>query len=160
MNTNTPTQSPALSWQAPRVANIDRGSGWYVTGGAVVLAGAVFGVLAGVWSLAIVCVLCGALYFLVRDHTFPDVTCALTDKGVQIGDTFLAWTQVKGYWFVITPSYTELRFTPKAPRTPDLFIQTGTLLPLDIRTFLAGKTDELTDKQERLVDILLRLTKL
>jgi hypothetical protein len=160
METNTPAKTESLTWQAPRVPNHERSTGWYIGGGIVVLASAVFGVLSGVWSLAIVCVLCGALYFLVRNHRFPDINCTLNEKGVQIGETFLSWTQVKGYWFLTTSTYTELHVVPNTPRSADLVIQTGTVLPLDIRTFLAGKTDELVEKQEGIIDILLRLTKL
>lgn len=154
------TNTPLLTWQAPRVPNHERSAAWYAIGGIAVIAAAVFSLLSGAWSLAIVCLLCGALYFLVRDHRFPDITCSLTDKGVQMEDNFLAWSQVKGYWFLTTPAYTELHIVPKNSRSPEMVIQTGTLLPIDIRTFVAGKTDELVEKQERILDILLRLSKL
>lgn len=160
MEQPTPTQTESLTWQAPRVPNHERSAGWYIVGGVVTIVAAALSVISGVWSLAIVSVLCGALYFLVRDHRFPDITCSMTEKGVQIGETFLSWTQVKGYWFLTTPTYTEFHIVPRAARSPELVIQTGTLLPIDIRTFVAGKTEELVEKRERIIDILLRLTKL
>lgn len=160
MNTNTPTQTPSLTWSAPRAANHERSRAWYIAGGIVVIASTVFGLIAGIWTLSIVCILCGALYFLVRDHRFPDIECMLNDKGAQIGDTFLAWTQIKGYWFVTTPTFTELHITPAVKRVAEMVIQTGPMTPMDIRSFLAGKTNELIDKQESFLDILLRITKL
>jgi len=159
MNTNTPTNE-ILSWQAPRTVNHERGANWYVAGGVAVIGATVYAVLSGTWSLAIVCVLCGAMYFLVRDHKFPDLPCTMTDKGVQIGDVFLSWTAIKGFWFITTPTYSELHFVPKTPRTPELVIQTGPMQLMEIRSFLADKTEELHHKQERLLDILARLIKL
>lgn len=160
MNTQTPQQEQQLTWSAPRIPNHTRSKTWYATGGFFVIAFAVYGVLSGAWSLSLVCVLCGALYFLIRDHAFPDVSCTLNEKGVHIAEEFLAWSQVKGYWFVTTPTYTELHIVPKKTRTPDIVMQLGAMQPLEIRTFLAGKTEELIEKQERILDILLRLTKL
>lgn len=160
MDTNTPTTTEVLRWQAPRSPNHERSASWYATGGGIVIAGAVYGLLTGVWSLAIVSVLCGAVYFLVRDHRFPDIECSMDDKGVQIADTFMPWTAIKGFWFIPTPTYTEMHFVPKSKRQSDLIIQTGTVPLLTIRSFLAGKTEELVDKQESFIDILLRLTKL
>lgn len=158
MQTNTLPST--LTWQAPRVHNHERSPQWYFIGGFCIIACAIFGVLTGAWSLSIVCILCGALYFLVRDHQFPDISCALSAQGVNIGDTYLSWDQVKGYWFIVTPTYTELHIVPLFKGMSDRIIQTGPVQPLEIRTFLAGKTKELHEKQERIFDILLRLTKL
>ena len=160
MDTPTLTPEASLSWKAPRAVTHERSTQWYLVGGVCVIGVTVYAVLMGVWSLAIVCLLCGALYFLVRDHQFPDVPCTLTDKGVQIDETFLPWPDVKGYWFAASSVATALHFVPRSARKPDLVIQTGAILPNDIRLFLAGKTDELTDKQESLLDILAHLTKL
>lgn len=160
METNTIPTNDILAWQAPRSPNHERSSSWYAVGGGIVITCAVYGLITGAWTLAIVSVLCGAVYFLVRDHRFPDISCAMNDKGVQIGETFMPWTAVKGFWFIQTPTYNELHFVPKSKRMPDLIIQTGTTPLLTIRSFLAGKTEELHDKQESFIDILLRITKL
>lgn len=158
MDTNTLPST--ITWQAPRVHNHERSPTWYLIGGIAVIACTVFGVLTGAWSLAIVCILCGALYFLVRDHQFPDISCTLTSTGVNMGETYMSWEQVKGYWFIVTPTYTELHIVPLAARMPDLVIQTGSIPIMDIRAFLSGKTKEMHEKQERIFDILLRLSKL
>jgi hypothetical protein len=160
MNTNTPSTDQVLAWHAPRAVNHERTVGWYLTGGIVVIGATVYGVLSGVWTLALVSILCGALYFLVRDHRFPDIDCTMTDKGVQIAERFLPWTGIKGFWFVTTPAYTELHIVPQSKKMTDLVIHTGDVSLITIRSFLSGKADELHDKQERILDILARLIKL
>ncbi len=157
MDTNT---QPQLQWQAPRIANHERSRTWYLIGGGIVIATTAYALMTGAWSLAVVSVLCGAMYFLVRDHNFGDSSCTINDLGVEIDGIFTPWTDIAGYWFLQLPDYTEIHFTMKRPHSNDLRIQTGTLSPNDLRAFMRERSVELTDKQEGFLDMLIRLTKL
>ncbi len=157
MDTNI---QPQLQWQAPRIANHERGRAWYLIGGALVIATTAYALLTGAWSLAIVSVLCGAMYFLVRDHSFGNATCILNDLGIELDGIFTPWSDVAGYWFLQLPEYTELHFTMKRPHSNDLRIQTGSLPINDLRAFMRDKSVELTDKREGFLDMLIRITKL
>jgi hypothetical protein len=162
----SPTSIPAgalrgeLRWNAPRHPSVERGVVWYSICGVIVVSISIYGILSGAWTLALVSILCGALYFLVHDHKLPDSTCVLTQLGVEIDGIFLPWTALKGFWFVRTPSYTEIRFTPKSTRTPLLTIQLGTVAANDIRAFLSGTSIELVDQKEGILDIFSRFAKL
>jgi hypothetical protein len=160
MDTNTQSNPADLQWQAPRIPNHERGKTWYMIGGGAIIAMAAYGLISGAWSFAIVILLCGAMYFLVRDHSFGNSTCTINDLGVQIDEIFTPWSDIAGYWFLQLPTYTEIHFSMKRPHSSDLRIQIGSLSPNDMRTFIRDKSVELTDKGEGFLDMLLRLTKL
>ncbi len=160
MDTNTQPTLSELRWQAPRIANRERGRAWYIVGGTVVIGTTVVSLISGAWSLALVSVLCGAMYFLVRDHNFGDSSCLINDLGVELDGIFTPWSDIAGYWFLQLPEYTEIHFTMKRPHSNDLRIQTGTLSLNDLRAFIRERSVELTDKQEGFLDMLIRLTKL
>lgn len=164
MDTQTPTSAAPLRgelrWEAPRHAVYERGTAWYAIGGTVILAVAAYGILSGAWTLALVALLCGALYFFVRDHKIPDSTCVLTELGVELDGVFMPWSSLKGFWFLQTPTFTEIRFTPKAPHAAVANIQIGQQSPNEIRAFLSGVTMELTDQKEGILDTFSRFAKL
>jgi hypothetical protein len=150
---------PILTWQAPIHVTHEKSSRWYVISAVVVTAIAIFAVLRGDWTFALVTVLCAGVYFLVRNHTFGAETIVMTEQGVTIANEFIAWADAQGYWFLITNTYAELHITPKARRN-ELVIQTGsTPLPL-IREAIGGRIPELLEKKERFVDAFIRITKL
>ena len=105
-----------LSWEGlPRPA-VQRSRRWYITTGVVVLLAAAYGIFTGSWSFAIVCVLAGGMYSLIHDHQPSPISIALYDSGVMFNGDFIRWDQLQGFWFLRTPSYTELRLVPLTPR--------------------------------------------
>ncbi len=164
MDTQTPTPAiplrGELRWEAPRHAAHERGVWWYGIGSSIVLCTSIYGILSGAWTLALVSILCGALYFLVRDHRLPDSTCVLTQLGVELDGVFMPWSSLKGFWFLQTPTFTEIRFTPKTPHAAIRNIQIGQQSPNDIRAFLSGVATELTEEKEGILDTFSRFAKL
>lgn len=151
---------PELQWSAPVRAAHERSTRWYLICGGVVCAIAAYGLLAGAWSVALVAVLCGAMYFLVRSHQFPDSTMTITERGAKLDDTFMPWTESRGFWIMITPEYGELHVVPNQTRTKELVIQTGAQDLVLLRETLQRHIPALSDKQERLVDAFIRICKL
>ncbi len=159
-STQTLSPTPALlSWEAPTHHSFERSTKWYLVAGGIVAIVAIVAVLTGNWSLALVSILAAGLYFLVRDHRFPNEKIELNEQGVRIGDAFAAWTELQGYWFLYTNDYTEVHFVPTA-RKPDLKIQTGTTNDAAIRQAIATRIPELFDKKEHLVDAFIRICRL
>lgn len=129
-------------------------------GGGIVLAGAVYGILSGSWTFTIVILLCGAMYYLIRDHVPPLKTITLTDRGVLLEDAFTRWEDIQGFWFLETPAYTEMHFVPKTKGRPDILIQTNDQDLTALRMLLSPYSAELKDKQESLLDAFIRTAKL
>jgi hypothetical protein len=161
--TDTNTASPEqelLSWKAPIHQAHKRQKGWYIGMGIVVFLIAAISLLSGAWSVAIVAILCGAMYYFVHDHAYPEVTMKITNRGTYVAGNFLSWEEISGYWLMHTPSYTELHITPKETKKRELIIQTANTDQYVIRQILNQRISELTDKRERLLDVFIRICKL
>lgn len=161
--TNTPTQTTEqslLSWSAPIHHAHQRTKRWYIISSVIVLSIATYGVLSGAWSVALVTIMIGAMYFLLRDHTFPNASFDITQTGVRLNETFLPWENAQGFWLLRAPDYTELHIVPKATNKSDIVIQTGTMDSAKVRETLTAFIPELTEKRERLIDLFIRICKL
>ncbi len=165
MTENTPPlqseeQIILATWQAPVLPTHDRSHRWYVIGGVVVLTGAVYGIVSGSWPFTIVILLCGAMYYLMRDHVPPLKTITLSDRGVLLEQSFTRWEDIAGFWFLETPHYTEVHFVPKVKRRSDILIQTNGQDLTALRLLISPYSSELKDKQEGLLDAFIRTAKL
>lgn len=155
-----PGETPLLRWSAPVHPAHERTPRWYLIGGGIVLGVAAYGLLTGAWSLALVAVMCGAMYFLLRSHTFPDSTMLITQNGAKLDETFLSWQDAQGFWIMLTPEYEELHIVPRNPRSRELVIQTGDQELNRLRETIGAFIPELGDKRERFIDAIIRICKL
>lgn len=153
-------QTLLASWKAPVLPNHERTTRWYTVGGVMVLIGVVYGIITGSWPLAIVILLCGAMYYLMRDHVPPEKTITLTSGGVLLEQAFTRWEDLAGFWILETPGYNEIHFVPKAKRASDILIQTGAQDLTQLRMLIAPYISELKDKKESFLDALARTAKL
>lgn len=153
------TEQVLLTWKASLRPHIERSKQWYMIAGGALLAIAGYSVIIGSWSVALVAILCGAMYFLVRDHKLPEATATITEKGMQVNANFINWNDAKGYWFLLAPDRTELHVVPKTPRA-DVIIQAEGVDMAALRKTLGTFIPELTDQRERLLDAFIRICKL
>ncbi len=156
----TEEQQVLATWQAPILPRHERSKRWYAIGGTAVVACAAYGIVTGSWTLTVVSLLCGAMYYLVRDHVPPLKTVVITDKGVLLEEKFTRWEDVSGFWILNTPEYSELHFVPKLARRSDILIQTGDRNLEDLRIAIGSHIPEFTDKRESFLDALIRTAKL
>ena len=158
-NTQTPTP-PVLTWNAPSGHDHDRSPQWYLIGGVAVLACAVYGILTGSWSFALVSLLIGGLYFLVRKHEMPRRTIAISETGVNFEGTETPWTGCREFWILDTPLATELHITRKQGLDREIVIHMEEV-PIDsVREFISTFLPENLNRRERLVDKFIRYCKL
>lgn len=159
-NTQTVGNRTLMAWTAPIMANHERGTRWYVTAGIVVVTCAAYGIISGAWTLTLVSILSGAMYFLLREHKHPDFPITIGEAGVTIRGQFLSWEETRGYWMLLTPEYAELHFTPKNTKKRDLKIQTGDQNLAIIKETLKPFIPEISDKSESAIDFVIRFCKL
>lgn len=159
--TQTPSQpiQPLLQWNAYARAVQERGPHWYLIGGLIILSAAAYGILTGSWALAIVAILCGAMYVLLRGHVPEPKTMVITEQGVYLDGVFVGFADLSSFWFVQTPQAVELHVGRKGSGG-DLVILTGTMDPLVIRETLGHYLTEDSDKHENLIDAIIRICKL
>lgn len=153
-------QQILASWQASVLPRHERSQRWYAIGGAVVLIGAAYGIFTGSWPFTVVVILCGAMYYLTRDHIPPLKTITILNTGVLLEQTFTRWEELSGFWILQAPEYTELHFVPLQKRRSDIVIQTNNQNINDLRLLIGQYISELTDKRESLLDTFIRLIKL
>ncbi|MSR87442.1 hypothetical protein EXS70_04730 [Candidatus Peribacteria bacterium] len=168
MDTPTSTPTPAspeaprlpLSWSAPSHYNYERSTRWYQVGGAAVAVASLYGILTGAWSVALVSVLVGGVYFLIRHEPMPVHEISIETDGLQFKGSFIPWSEFKDFWMVATPLYTELHITRKERLKGNIRIQTGDIDPTVIRAALSQYLTIREDQKEYPVDALLRICKL
>lgn len=157
METNTPT---LFEWKTPVQPHFERGRQWYAVAGTVVLAVSAYGILTNSWPLAVVSVLCGGLYFLIRDHKPSETTASLSETGVTYDGKFYPWGEFEGFWILETPVYTQLRLCNRVRRKQDVAILIENVSSDDVARACGAFLPELTDRKETLIDIISRLAKL
>lgn len=153
------TPQVLLKWNAPMRMEPHRGPRWYLVGSIFVVAAAAWGIIAGSWPFAVVAVLCGAVYVLLQGHIPVLREIIITGQGVFFDGDFVSYSDLKGFWLLRLPGALELHIA-RQKRGSDLVILTGTTDPLFIRSTLGKYLSEESNRQERLLDTIIRICKL
>lgn len=173
MDTNTPdsVQAPGghgdahgvttlLAWDAPTMARHERSPRWYIIGGLIVVAAAAYGIIGGNWTLTIIALLIGGMYFLLRDAQPPLKHISFTTHGVYFDGAFTRWDDCTGFWIVSVSEHTRLFIGRKNRRqaTISIFIENVDLSA--VRWTLSQFLSEETDRGESALDAIIRICKL
>ncbi len=137
-----------------------RGARWYAIGGIVVLGGSAYGLVTGSFSTALVFLLIGALYFLLRNRPPREITVRLTSLGMEIAEEVIPWSEIREFWFLIGHEYCELHITPTARLQADRTILLRQEEVPDARAVLLTYLPERPGQQERPVDLIAKIFKL
>ncbi len=149
-----------LEWSAPRSYSHERGKHWYTTGGVLILAISAYGILTGAWSLAIVTILIGGLYFLNRKEPPVLHTLRIEQTGVQYDGDFLHWGDFEGAWFVKTAVGPELHLQRKTGSPREIVLLTPHIDMTMLRSVLSRFLTVGSDRPESLMDVIIRICKL
>ena len=90
-----------LEWQALDTHPHKRSSRWYMLGGIFILMFAVYGLWEGSWLMALVAILIGGMYFLMRNTAPRKITIRITAIGVQVEENVTTWNQLKDFWIFL-----------------------------------------------------------
>ena len=162
MEQQIPTPNPTpplLSWRAPDIHHHKRSPRWYAIGGACVLLGATYGILTGAWTLSVVVILIGGMYFLIRNASPELKHIEITEQGVIFDNVFTNWNDCISFWIIQNPDFTELHIH-RENKEKDIVIQTGNVDPLLIRQTLSNFLQEESDRAEGTLDTITRMLKL
>lgn len=167
-HTTTPAEPPAaqktprvlLAWNAASRIDHARSPQWYVIAGVLVLAAAIYGIVAGAWTVTLIALLLGTAYFLVRNQPMPLKTIEIGTDGVTLNGNFTPWSRCRDFWLIATPLGTELHIARTGALQSEIRLQTGGIDPLEIRSSLSQFLPFRPDQREHLLDALIRLTKL
>ncbi len=152
-------KTPLLEWTASTHPVHERSPRWYLIGSIVVLGTAVYAIVTGAWTVALVALLVGGIYFLLRREppTFKHIS--LFSAGYTLDGQFTFWGDCKEFWLIHTPHFTELHIGKQRSRTQTI-IQTGSIDPTQIRSILSQFITMKSDQRERFLDAFIRFCKL
>jgi hypothetical protein len=170
LDTNTLTTLPAtptdsahnvlLQWSAPSQYKHDRSSRWYLIAGIVTIAIAAYGILTGAWTLTLVTLLVGGVYYMTR-HDEPALKDIRIERdGVDFDGTFTPWAQCKDFWLIKTPQYTELHIMRNQGLNREIRVHVGDIDPTLIRSTVSQFLTMRPNQHEHILDLLIRLCKL
>ena len=155
-----PNVQPLLTWTAPTRPHYERSTRWYTIGGVVVVGFAAYGIITNSWLFSIVTLLCGAVYFLQRNHVPTPKQFVITDGGVVFDEHFTRWGEIERFWVIETPTHATLHIRRKGRRTQDVHILVQNISVTEVKTTLGQFVPEDQSKQEGLFDIIIRICKL
>ncbi|MBI3336650.1 hypothetical protein HYZ98_03750 [Candidatus Peregrinibacteria bacterium] len=165
--TPTPTQPIVpppdfrpLSWEALVTPAHERTKGWYVKGGIVIIILAAWGIITGAWTFSLVLLLIGGIYFLLQNSTPSSKRITIETRGVTFDGVFTPWTSLQSFWIIQTPTYSELHFKTKNIRQSPIVIQTGFTDPNILRKTLSAFLPEDSNREEGVIDMIIRICKL
>jgi hypothetical protein len=149
-----------LQWSGSTHPVHERGPRWYLYGGIAVLVMAAYGIVTGTWTLALLTILIGGAYYLVRREPPVMRDVAITTHGFRYGTDFAHWDECKDFWLIRTPGYWELHVRRGRGINRELIVQTGDINPNAIRATLSHYLPLRPDQKERMVDLCIRFLKL
>ena len=123
----------------------------------VVFGTSIYGIATGVWSLALVMLLCGGVYFMIHRSPAPQRTIGITEQGFTFGEQFTRWEECEDFWFIRGHGYIELHIRRKKGWGRNVVIQTGNIDPLVNRAILSHFLPEQPKPKEKVLDILIRI---
>lgn len=167
MPDSTPSQV-LLEWWALNAHPHKRSPRWYAIGGVIVLMAAAYGLFEGSWILTILVLLMGGIYFLLRNQNPKKIVIRITGIGIQIEERILNWNQLKDFWILLGPDFSELHLTTQGVLQGETTIlikdsETPTDTAMDpgiVRELLLKFIPERAGMQERFLDTIARLLKL
>lgn len=148
------------SWEAPEYEKTTRSPTWYVVAAVVVVLVIAYGIYARQWSLiAVTLVAAGALYF-VGARTPKTFAHKIFDNGVEVGDKFYPFDQLKSFWIIADEDSQTLNLLQLGKFKFLLSLQLGDADVEKIRTSLVQFLPEETDREPDMIDKISRFLKL
>ncbi|MDD4628338.1 MAG: hypothetical protein PHE68_03000 [Candidatus Peribacteraceae bacterium] len=133
---------------------------WYVASGVIFAGLLAYSILTQAWTFTAVLILCVSAYGYAHRKAPPHRKISLSENGIVWGDTFISWKKCAGFWLLQGPGYVELHIDVKEPRQRHLTIQTGTVNPSDIHALCARHIPFYPERQEKILDAIIRLCKI
>ncbi len=125
------------SWVFPEFVQHERSRAWYLWFMAAVAGLLVFAILSTNYTFAAVIVVATVILVIrLRQHP-PDVQFSIREEGIEVGERFYAWRELKEYWIVYQPpAVKKLYFEFNSRIRPPMEISLLDQNPLKLRQLL------------------------
>lgn len=149
-----------LQWTAPIAPKVERGKKWYICAAIFVVLSGAFAAWTGAWSFLGLLVLISGTYLFIHKAEPVQKTMAVSKHGFMFSGKFIPWIECSGFWMLQGPGYVELHIERKSKFSQNIMLQTGPISVSDIRRVFSEFLPEFQEKKERIVDTIIRLTKI
>ena len=164
---DSPPSSVLIEWQALDSHPHERSARWYLIGGVFVIAFAAYGIFDGSWTTALLALLIGGIYFMIRNAKPRMIGIQITGLGIQAGGLFTPWNLCRDFWILAPPpskngttSAPELHISPQNTFQREIIVFIQDIDPAIVRETLLQFVPERAGMEERFLDSVARLLKL
>jgi hypothetical protein len=150
-----------LGWHAREWIDHERGAVWWSVASVLFILAVVISLINEVYSAAFAFAALGGLLWVLSHHPAPIVQVSITEMGVQFGERFWQYANIKQFWIIHEKGLSQLHLEVREGRwSKEFAIQLEDVNPLDVRDELARQIPEAEGKEEGLIDFLARTLKL
>jgi hypothetical protein len=147
-NMTAPNQN-SISWQAPEFRHYPKNLGWYITLIAItILVDAFFIIVESDIFAAVSLSIIAALFIVFARQTPQTVTITLNSKGVDFGNLFYPYKQIKYFWVVNNQNHKTVNFHTSAFVNNILILELENQEPDRVRDFLIKHLPEHSETEE------------
>ncbi len=138
-----------MDWEFPEFTRHDRGRAWYLAYAIITIGLIVFGVLSRNYTFAMLLVLL-TLVIIIRLRRDPlPVHFAIRDEGIEVGNNFYAWREMKEFWIIYRPpTVKKIYFIFKSGLRPEIDVALGDQNPVQVRQYLSERLLENATREE------------
>jgi len=147
-------------WKTPEFVKIDKGRRWYMTTGIILLLLITYAIFSGSATMAIVFILIGGMFFMIRNQEPRMQEIMITKLGVWIDEKFYAYSNIHSFWIVYEQPYIRTLYLQIGKGHKRISIQLNDQDPVLIRQLLSREIPETEDKHEDFTETLIRLFRL
>jgi hypothetical protein len=137
-----------MEWTFPEFERHQRSRGWYL--GFLILI-SLF-ILFAVWQRAytfIAVIILTAAVLILRFRQQPlTVHCAVRDEGLEVGERYFPWKDIKEFWIIYRPPEVKKVFFDFKTIRPSIDLPLQTENPVKLRQFLSERLVENTEREE------------
>jgi hypothetical protein len=150
-----------LQWQMPEYPHQDKGQGWYMTAGVIVLAIIAYGLITAEYIMAIAFALLAGVYYILHNEAPKNITVSITTLGIVIEKDFYQFSDIESFWIVYVPPKVRLFYLRPAKKwSSDIKLELMDQNPMVLRQLLQPYIKELPGQGESLIDKISRVLKL
>jgi len=158
IHSKPPDGDPILTWSAPEHMHHKRTRMWYVLAGLFVALCVYYSVITQAWTFTVLIAVLSVMYWKMHAQESELRRMKFWRSGFSFDDKYREWGECEGYWILKCADYYELHIEMRngAP----IKIQTGEIDPYQLHDLLPHLLPQLDDRQEKLLDTIIRICKL
>lgn len=149
-----------MQWNAPERPPVERGRVWYAVVGLSALVAAVWSIVTAAWTLTIVIILGGAMYFQHLKLHVSSRKIEISKEGIAVNGVFTPWDVCAGFWIYKTGEQYVLHIEKSRGWDREISTVIEGQDYREIATLLSEFLPYRATRRENILDSIIRICKL